>query len=42
VQTAKNSTQISQQDHTTLATTNKRASGLIIEQESELLWMILI
>ncbi len=42
VQTAKNSTQISQQNHTTLATTNKRASGLIIEQESELQWMILM
>jgi len=42
VQTAENSTQISQQNHTTLATTNKRASGLIIEQESELQWMILI
>jgi hypothetical protein len=42
VQTAKNSTKISQQNHTTLATANKRASELIIEPESELQWMILI
>jgi hypothetical protein len=39
VQTAKNSTKISQQNRTTPATTNKCASGLTMQQESELQWM---